>query len=313
MRSPVLFLVFNRPEPTARVFEAIRAVKPPRLYVAADGPRKARAGEAERCALTRQVATAIDWECELKTLWREENLGCKQAVSRAIDWFFEHEEEGIILEDDCVPGASFFRFCDELLEYYRSDPRVGVITGDNFQFGRRYGPASYYFSRYTHIWGWASWRRTWKHYDRDAKVWPGFRDNGGLERLLGSRRRAIRHLREALDRVHGGLIDTWDYQLNLAVWAQGMVSVIPQCNLVRNIGFGDGATHTNSASKFADIAVEEMEFPLHHPTTFDTCAAADDYTSDQMFVGRPLATRVAGKLRAAYRRVLAEARIWKSA
>ena len=296
MRSPLLFLVFNRPEPTARVFEVIKAAKPGRLYVAADGPRTGRAGEAERCALTRQLATAVDWDCKVLTLFRDQNLGCKQAVSRAIDWFFEQEEEGIILEDDCVPDPSFFRFCDELLERYRLDQRVALISGDNFQFGRKYGSASYYFSRYVHIWGWASWRRTWNRYDRDAQAWPAFRDSGGLQRLLGSRRAEIRHWQNVFDKLYAGKVDTWDYQLNLAVWTQGMVSLLPQRNLVRNIGFGDGATHTTGASKFANMASDEMDFPLQHPTSFEACSEADDYTAHQMLVP-PLGTRVLGKVK----------------
>lgn len=311
MRSPVLFLVFNRPEPTAQVFEAIRAARPPRLYVAADGPRVGRVGEAERCALTRKVATSVDWDCTVQTLFRDHNLGCKQAVSSSIDWFFEQEEEGIILEDDCVPVPSFFRFCDELLERYRLDPQVALISGDNFQFGRKHGAASYYFTRYAHIWGWASWRRTWKHYDRDARPWPAFRDSGGLDRLLGSRRAEIQHWRHVFEKLWAGEIDTWDHQVNLAVWTQGMVSVVPQRNLVSNIGFGDGATHTIGASKFANMAVEEMEFPLHHPTSFETCSAADDYTADQM-LARPLTKRVVGRVKAVCRRYLSETGIWKS-
>ena len=302
MRSPLLFLVFNRPEPTARVFEAIRAAKPARLYVAADGPRAGRAGEAERCAATRDVATAVDWDCKVQTLFRAENLGCKQAVSRAIDWFFEQEEEGIVLEDDCVPVPSFFRFCDELLERYRADPRVALISGDNFQFGRRYGPASYYFTRYAHIWGWAGWRRTWSHYDRDATAWPAFRDGGGLQRLFGSRSAEIQHWRAVLDKLYEGKIDTWDHQLNLAIWKQGMMSIVPQCNLIRNIGFGEGATHTTGESKFADMATGEMEFPLQHPAELETCAAADDNTADQMFV-RPLMGRVLGKVKSLFKRL----------
>jgi hypothetical protein len=310
MRSPLLFLVFNRPAPTARVFETIRAAKPQRLYVAADGPRTTRAGEAEQCALTRQVVMAVDWDCKVQTLFRDENLGCKQAVSRAIDWFFEHEEEGIILEDDCLPVPSFFRFCDEMLERYRSDPRVGLVSGDNFQFGREYGSASYYFTRYAHIWGWASWRRAWLHYDRDARIWPAFRDAGGLQRVFGSRRAEIQHWRAVLDDLYAGKIDTWDHQLNLTLWSQGMVSVVPQRNLIRNIGFGEGATHTKSVSKFADMAVKEMEFPLRHPTSFETCSAADDYTAAQAFV-KPLAGRMVGKLKAACKRLLVQAGIWK--
>jgi hypothetical protein len=297
VHSALLFLVFNRPEPTARVFEAIRRARPSRLYVAADGARAGRPEEAERCAATRRIATAVDWPCEVKTLFRDRNLGCKHAVSSAIDWFFENEAEGIILEDDCLPDPSFFPYCDQLLEHYRDDERVALISGDNFQFGARHGDASYYFSRYVHIWGWASWRRVWQHYDREARNWPAFQARGGLGKVLGSRPREIRHWEHIFSAVHAGRIDTWDYQLNLAIWSHGMVSVLPQQNLISNIGFGADATHTNGVSKFANMAVEPMAFPLRHPQSRDTAVAADDFTASQMFL-RPLAARVLSKVNA---------------
>lgn len=177
MKSAVLFLVFNRPEPTARVFEAIRYARPPRLYVAADGPRVQREGEGELVRRVRQIATTVDWPCSVYTLFREHNLGCKRAVSEAISWFFENEEQGIILEDDCLPNPDFFSFCDVLLERYKDDPRVWMITGNNFQDGQKRGNGSYYFSRYSHIWGWATWRRAWRCYDRDLSFWPEWKSS----------------------------------------------------------------------------------------------------------------------------------------
>lgn len=166
-RSAVLLLIFNRPETTRRVFDQIRAQQPPRLYIAADGARPNRPEEAARCAETRAISTQVDWDCELHLLYRDQNLGCRRAVSEAITWFFEHEEAGIILEDDCLPADSFFYFCDALLEKYRHDERIHAITGTNLQMGKQWGEASYYFSRYTNIWGWASWRRVWKEYDSE--------------------------------------------------------------------------------------------------------------------------------------------------
>jgi hypothetical protein len=302
MHSPVLFLVFNRPEPTRHTFEAIRAAKPPRLYVAADGPRTGRVGEADRCDETRRIATAIDWPCRLTTLFRAENLGCKQAVSRAIDWFFEHEEAGLILEDDCLPDESFFPYCDELLDRYATEQRVALISGDNFQFGRRHGAGSYYFSRYAHIWGWASWRRVWRQYDRDAAQWPKFRDEGGLQRVFGTRSIEIQHWTRIFDALHAGQIDTWDYQMNLMMWMRGMVSVLPESNLVSNVGFGADATHTSGVNKFANMPVTRVEFPLQHPATIEACSAADDYTASQMFV-RSLPDRMLARLRACARRL----------
>ena len=156
LETPVLFLVFNRPDTTAQVFEAIRQAKPPRLYVASDGAREDKEGELEKVKQVREIVSQVDWNCEVKTLFRDKNLGCKIAVSSAIDWFFEQEEMGIILEDDCLPHPTFFRFCQELLERYRDDERIGMISGNNFQFGRKCTDYSYYFSMYSHIWGWAS-------------------------------------------------------------------------------------------------------------------------------------------------------------
>ena len=154
MHSPVLFLVFNRPETTRQVFEAIRTAKPPRLYIAADGPRLEREGERASCEEVRKIALEVDWECDVNTLFRVENLGCKRGPSEGISWFFEHEDEGIILEDDCLPDQSFFSFCEELLERYRNDTRIMAISGNNFQHGRKRTEYSYYFSRYFHGWGW---------------------------------------------------------------------------------------------------------------------------------------------------------------
>ncbi len=166
VQSPILFIVFNRPDTTRQVFNRIREVKPARLYVAADGPRADRPGDEAGCREVRSIVQEIDWDCEIRTLFSDVNKGCKVAVSDAITWFFENEAEGIILEDDCFPAYSFFSFCDQMLERYRNDPRMLSVTGTNKQAGRKWGTADYYFSRYANIWGWASWARVWKQYDR---------------------------------------------------------------------------------------------------------------------------------------------------
>jgi len=163
--TPILFLVFNRPNTTQRVFNVIRQVKPKQLFVAADGPRRDKGADEEKCEATREIVKQIDWDCEVKTLFREENLGCGKAVSSAITWFFENVEEGIILEDDCLPNLDFFGYCEELLDRYRDNREVMFIGGDNFQKGKKWGDASYYFSAYNHVWGWATWKRTWDIYD----------------------------------------------------------------------------------------------------------------------------------------------------
>src|SRR5262249_47548369 len=186
-KVPVLFLVFNRPETTARVMEAIRAAGPERLYVAADGPRDSKTGEAEHCAEVRQLAMNVDWPCDVRTLFRDRNLGCRRAVSSAITWFFEQEPEGIILEDDCLPSFDFFPYCAELLERYRDDERVMAICGSAYADVSSDYPHSYYFSYYADMWGWATWRRAWLHYDNRMDRWPVFKARGGLDALACGR------------------------------------------------------------------------------------------------------------------------------
>ena len=160
--SPVLFIIYNRPETTRQTFEAIKNVQPQRLYIAADGPKTNK--DIPLCAETKEILQSINWLCDIKTLFRENNLGCKKAVSSAISWFFDQEEMGIILEDDCLPAVDFFIFCDEMLQKYKDKDEISIISGCNFQHGKKRGDFSYYFSHLTHIWGWASWRRVWNDY-----------------------------------------------------------------------------------------------------------------------------------------------------
>lgn len=264
MKSAVLFLIFNRPDTTRQVFEAIRLAQPPRLYIAADGPRPQRDGEAARCAVTREIASAVDWPCDVTTLFREENLGCKQAVSSAITWFFEHEEEGIILEDDCLPANSFFGFCDELLEHYRADTRIGMIAGTNMG-ATATSSDSYFFSRLVQIWGWAAWRRSWNFYDKDMNRWPDFKLNNGFVNM-GIAKKIINYVSPSFDAVAKDKIDTWDYQWSFSMMSAGMLTVVPDVNLISNIGFGVDATHTkNPLDKLSLPTLNDIKMPLVHP------------------------------------------------
>jgi hypothetical protein len=164
LTTPVAFFIFNRPDTTEQVFSEIVRVKPHKLLVIADGPRSERQGEAEKCSQARSIIDRVNWDCEILTNFSEINLGCKVRVSSGIDWVFEHVEEAIILEDDCLPDPTFFRYCQVMLDHYRNDQRIGMISGDNFQNGIKRNMDSYYFSRYVHIWGWATWRNRWQNY-----------------------------------------------------------------------------------------------------------------------------------------------------
>lgn len=256
--TPILFLIFNRPAETKRVFATLRDLRPTRLFVAGDGPRAGRAQEAELVAETRKIATEIDWPCELVTLFREQNLGCGPAVSGAITWFFQQVESGIILEDDCLPHPDFFPYCATLLERYRDEPRIATIAGTHFLPPSLPHTQTHYVSKYFQMWGWASWRRTWQHYDFDLSALT----EQGFDALLQATHPV------ALERAYwtqifrtlkAGAIDTWDFQVFFAAWRMGAHHVMPGRNLIANIGYGPSATHTNFASVMAELPTQPLQ------------------------------------------------------
>lgn len=264
MKTPLLFIIFNRPEQTKRVFEEIRKAKPVQLFIAADGPRYSRPEDIQKCRETRDAVSNIDWPCEVKTLFREKNLGCKMGATTAIDWFFENVEEGIILEDDCLPHPSFFTFCEVMLEHFRDDTRIAMIDGYNIA-GTSDIPESYLFSRYGHLWGWASWRRVWNEYDVTMKVWESEKNRKLIKAAMNDKyqwnyRQWLYH------ETYMGRKDTWDYQWESYRLLHNQLSVIPKVNMIENIGFGPEATHTTQAHSYLMIEGKEMQFPLTHNT-----------------------------------------------
>lgn len=263
LKTPVAFLIFNRPDTTGQVFREIAKAKPEKLLVVADGPRKEKAGEAEKCAQARKIISSVDWDCEVLTNYSDTNLGCKRRVSSGLDWVFDTVEEAIVLEDDCLPSRSFFPFCEELLSRFRHDARVMQVSGSNYLDT---GTAeSYFFSKYGPIWGWASWRRAWKLYDVDMKLWPMIKKNR-LHHDFCFNENEIAAREEIFDSVFNGNIDTWDYQWVFAKLVNNGLSITPQKNLVTNIGFGEDATHTTSKDDRRGLLQRhELEFPLTHP------------------------------------------------
>ncbi len=257
LETPVLFLIFNRPLETARVFEAIRQQRPRFLYVAADGPRKDRAGETALVQETRAIASRVDWPCELKTLFRDENFGCGLAVSEAITWFFAQVPEGIILEDDCLPHPDFFPYCETLLARYRDEPRIATIAGTHFFPETLPHRQSHYVSKYFQMWGWASWRRTWQHYDYDLRL-IGTEGINDLMRAIHPIEIEAAYWTQIFEAMKSGSVDTWDFQVFFSAWRLGANHVMPGRNLVSNIGYGPAATHTNFASSMADLPTHPL-------------------------------------------------------
>lgn len=310
LSTPVAIVVFNRPQATQRVFRTVAEAKPRKLLIVADGPR----GPADRdlCEETRRIVERIDWDCELLRNYSDVNLGCGRRVSSGFSWVFSQVEEAILLEDDTLPHPSFFRYCDELLSRYRHDERVMHVSGNNFQFGRKRTVYSYYFSKYTHIWGFATWRRAWRHYDFEMTRWPEFRATRLLESICDDPVER-KHFGELFDRTHANpsAHNAYSTQWLFACWSQGGVTVLPSVNLVSNIGFGAQATHTRGDADWANLPVEDIG-PLEHPPFVVCDRQADLYTFDRVFYGRSLrqswlrrelARRTPAVLRRLYRRL----------
>lgn len=269
MKTPVLFLIFNRPDLTVHSFNEIKKAKPEQLFIAADGPRKSKEGEALLCEKTRAIIKDITWPCEVKTLFRDENLGCKMALSSAITWFFENVEQGIIIEDDCIPNASFFIFCETMLARYKNDTRIGMVTGNNFVPNKTLEeldpPAeTYYFQRQTYLWGWASWRRAWNTYDLEMKEWPRVKKERYLYSIFP--KRAAASFESLFQMTYDGRATTWDPQWFLSSLLSGMLCIVPPRNLVSNIGIlGEHSAKSGSLNNMPthEISVMNLQNPFY--------------------------------------------------
>lgn len=292
---PVLLVIFNRPEKTRRVMDALRQVQPARLFVAADGPRPERPDDIEKCRLAREAATDIDWPCEVQTRFLEENVGCDPAVSSAITWFFQHVEHGVILEDDCVPHPDFFRFCADVLPRYKYDLRIMQVSSFA-PYPDRNHPYDYHFSRAFRCWCWATWRRAWEKYsdslafyDHDIKIilrnyfptFAKFNDRMKLYEIFRTGKR-----------------DNWDFKWNITCYAQNALCIVPEKNLMRNIGFDIEATHTvKSNPLFSGFPIEQLEFPLRHPTFLFSDERPEQNLEKRRFISLPLKSRCAWRVR----------------
>jgi hypothetical protein len=271
MQPAILFLIFNRPDCSRQVFEMIRTQQPARLYIAADGPRGHVESDADNCRATRKVVESIDWPCQVRQLFREENLGCRVAVSQAISWFFENEPEGIILEDDCLPTNAFFQFVTAALEKYRHDDSVFTINGCSLGFENPTGLQAF-GSQFMNMWGWATWRRSQQLVDYGMSSWKSSR----LPVLKLMERLSLRptprdflwasELASAFERTSAGQVNTWDYQWVWTGIEQRKTVIVPPVNLVRNLGFDENATHTVLADEhLGNLPLHDIEVAVDLP------------------------------------------------
>lgn len=292
--TPILFVIFNRPDTTERVFESIKKIRPSRLFIAADGARPDKEGESKLCEQTRTITESIDWPCEVKRKYSDTNRGSKLTMSDAITWFFENVEEGIILEDDCLPDRTFYHFCEELLSKYRNEDSVKMISGNNFQFGKKYGNESYYFSRLPSIWGWATWRRAWQAYDIDMKSFPAFKQAGTIKTMLQDK--AMQKFMMGLfEKVYKNEMNTWAARFIYAIYAHNGVAILPSVNLVSNIGFGDSATNTKDDSVLSNMKAESLS-TIVHPKSI-TINEEADRNSFYAIYHRPLLRKIIERIK----------------
>ncbi len=265
VKSAVAMLIFNRPEDTKRVFEQVRKVKPSKLFVIADGPRANREDDKIKCKKTREIFDNIDWKCEVYKNFSENNLGCAKRGATGFSWVFDNVDECIFLEDDCLPNISFFKFCDELLQKYKHDTRIMLISGTNQLEKWEKSKYSYHFSKFGGIWGWASWKRAWKYYDFDIKLW----NEENVKNVLKHRLNFFQYIsrKSIYDDIYNkkAKFSSWAYQWGFARIIQSGLAISPSVNLITNIGAGIEATNTKKASPVSNLKNHEMKFPLLHP------------------------------------------------
>jgi len=265
MKKPILFITFNKIEETKKVFKSIQQEKPHKLYISSDGPRPTHPGDLLQILTIRNfILSSIDWPCKIKTLFFDKNLGCKYAVSSAISWFFLHEEMGIILEDDCLVTKDFFLYCSTLLDEYSNDEKVYQINGTCF-LNQINIKESYFFSKYSHIWGWATWRRAWQHYEINNYNFES--DFLKIDFYSGLEKQ---YWQQTLKQYYNNKIDTWDYPWTFTIFKNNGLCIYPQKNMVKNIGFGPNATHTKDKnSSLSNMKIEKFG-KIIHPKSITT-------------------------------------------
>lgn len=282
LKTPVVFIVFNRPDTTFRVFEVIRAVRPTQLFLIADGPRAHISGDKERCKAVIEIIDKVDWPCEVVKDYSRKNLGCRQRVISGLDKVFSQVPEAIILEDDCLPDPTFFCYCEEMLARYRNENKVMMISGNNYLFNNMTVQHSYYFSKFTHIWGWASWARAWKQYDSVMKGWPERLSSDWLMEVFPDKWLS-KYWERVFEFTYKGIISSWALQLNYLCLVKNCLAIVPRVNLVTNIGFGDTATTTRSYHRLANVPCCPITFPLEHPEIIENLYKADLVVAENIY------------------------------
>ncbi len=286
MKLPILILAFNRPYEISILFELLSKIKPDKIYINQDGPRDNNTTDYDLCKKVKDIVLKPNWECKVYTKFNENNKGCRDSVHKGINWFFEHEEKGIILEDDCIPSISFFTFCDKMLKKYQDDSRIHIVSGSNFQKNNIVGKGDYYFSKYAHCWGWATWKRAWKKYDNNLSFWNTLEKSNNWSNLHEDKLEK-KYWINILNKVKKKKIDSWAYVWQASIWNNNGVTITPNKNLVKNIGFNENATHTISTKEFNEFNFsEEINKEIIDPISEEINKDADRFVFYNHFNGK---------------------------
>lgn len=283
LTTPVVFTIFNRPKLTKKSFEAIRSQKPRSLFIIADGPRTNHVKDKQLCSEVRKIVEIIDWPCEVYRNYSDSNLGLKKRTISGLDWVFKQTDRIIFLEDDNLPHPDFFMFCENLLKRFSNDQRISLISGSNFQNGILRGSGSYYFSKYPHNWGWATWKRTWKNYDGNITFWPSWRESEDFKKKFPNKLER-KFWKKIFDDSYSGKIDSWGYPLFACMMKAGLLTATPNFNLISNIGFGEASTHTkDSKNPLSNLNLSSIK-DLTHPQNIQADLDADNYDFQNNFI-----------------------------
>ena len=282
-QTPIAFILFNRPPETRIAFEVIRSVRPTDLFLIADAARAGREGEEQAVAETREIVAQVDWPCDVRRIYATQNLGCGKRIASGITAAFEQIDRLIVLEDDCVADPTFFSYAEALLERYADDPRVMAISGDCFHSQFLPSDASYYFSKYPHCWGWATWKRAWSLFRSHIPDWHKVIMSRDFRDLCHSSREQ-RYWLDVFQRIARGKVDTWDFQWTLTCWRHQGLTALPKQNLVSNIGFNESGTHTQEATSLSNLPTFPMN-EIIHPEVVHRDLEADRYSDEMIFSG----------------------------
>jgi hypothetical protein len=285
MKVPVLVLIYNRVDITKKLFNILKMIKPKILYIAADGPKDNNSIDEINCHKTRKIFNSINWKCKILHKYNEKNKGLKKSVLESINWFFQNEKFGIILEDDCIPSLSFFKFCENLLYKYKNNKKIFCISGSNHSFENTNSKYSYYFSKYPHCWGWATWRRAWKKNNPNINYWPNYKKSKNWNNIHNSDLEK-KYWERIFNKTYLNYFDSWAYSWTLSVWKNKGCTIIPNKNLIKNIGLGINSTNSLFRKKKEIKSVWEIKDKIMHPASVKIDSKNDDFVFKNHYKGK---------------------------